>query len=185
MTTPVPAPGGRATGTFTYSGDPTTSDADAVRFLIGDTNAGAYFLNDAEIQFLLTRSATMDSSAGGQPSVMVAAGAAAEAIAAQLSREVSYSADGVSVSADTLANKFYELAEKIRTLQNRSDIVAGPDSAGLLVSEGYDSSIRPLVWAVGLHDNYLAGRQDFGGQLPAAQNWIGWNEYAWPGSVAP
>jgi hypothetical protein len=165
-------------GAFSYSGDPSSSDLDAVRFLCGDTNKDAYFLSDAEIRYLLEFSAAMDSS-HNEVNVPAAAGAAAESIAAQLSREVSYSADGVSVSADSLATKFYDMAGKIRTLSRRSDIIAGPDVGGILVAEVYDSSIRPLVWAVGMHDNYLAGQQDYGGtmQPPASWGW-GWGAYA-------
>lgn len=36
-----------------YSGDPSSSDRDAVRFLIGDTDADAEQLTDAEIDYLL------------------------------------------------------------------------------------------------------------------------------------
>ena len=172
--TPLALPGAQAPrsgGPFSYSGDPSTSDLDAVRFLVGDTNPGAYFLNDAEIEFLLVTSGSMDS-AGGTPNVIMAAGAAAEAIAAALSREVTYSADGVSISADTLASKFYTVGEKLRTLGTRSDVVAGPDTGGILVGEVYDDSIRPLVFSVGMHDNYAAGQQDFGGAyLPPARNY--------------
>lgn len=171
------APGAKSSksqGTFTYTGDPSNSDLDAVRFLVGDTDPSAYFLNDAEIGYLIGLSASLDSS-NAEVNVSAAAGAAAEAIAAELSREVSYSADGVSVSADTLANKYYSVAEKIRTLSRRSDVTAAPDVGGLLVGEVYDPSIRPLVFAVGMHDNYLGGQQDFGGAYlpPGSAEWYG------------
>lgn len=164
--TPSAAASGRSTGSFSYSGDPSTSDADAVRFLIGDTDPDSYLLNDAEIVYLL---AVAEASGNTNP-ILQAAGAAAEAIAAALSREISYSADGVSVSGDTLASKFYTVGEKIRTIGLRGDVVAGPDVGGILVAESYDSTIRPLTFAVGMHDNYLAGQQDFGGQ---------WSPYWW------
>lgn len=171
------APGGRSglalpggQGTYSYSGDPANSDLDAVRFLIGDTNPGAYILSDEEINWLLALSEANDPN--GKANVTQAAGAAAEAIAAELSREVSYSADGVSISADTLAAKFYTVAEKIRTLGLRSDVVAAPDVGGIIYGETYDDSLRPLVFSVGMHDNYLAGQQDFGGAyLPTAKDY--------------
>jgi hypothetical protein len=165
MTRAISATGPRSVGTFTYSGDPSSSDLDAVRFLTGDTNEAAYFLSDEEINFTLAEF-TPD---GGTANVPEAAGAAAEAIAAKLSREITYSADGVSVSADTLAAKFYTVAEKIRTLGLRSDVVAGPDYPGsgspgdVMFAEAYDDSLRPLVFSVGMHDNYRGGQQDFGG----------------------
>ena len=86
---------------FTYSGDPANSDADTVRFLLGDTDPSAFFLNDSEIAFLLS---TVHSIGLSNP-VLQAAAAGAEAIASKLSREITYSADGVSVSADTLVRE--------------------------------------------------------------------------------
>ena len=153
-------------GTFSYTGDPSTSEEDAVRFLVGDTDPNSYFLNDAEIKFLLDSA----HSIGVSNPVLMAAGTAAESIAAKLAREISYSADGVSVSGDTLASKFYTVAEKIRTLSLRSDVAAAPSVGGILVGEVYDPSIRPLTFAAGMHDNYLAGQQDFGGV---------WEPYYW------
>lgn len=169
---------GRATGTFTYSGNPSSSPLDAVRFLVGDTNPAAYFLTDDEISFLITE---FTPPPPAQPNVPEAAGAAAEAIAAELSREVTYSADGVSVSADTLAAKFYTVAEKIRTLGLRSDVVAGPDfgwggPGGAMFAETYDASLRPLTFSVGMHDNYRAGQQDF---PPPGAFYGYWGEYYW------
>ena len=40
---------------FSYSGDPTTSDLDAVRFLIQDTTTPNEFLQNEEINFLLAQ----------------------------------------------------------------------------------------------------------------------------------
>jgi hypothetical protein len=163
------ASGRLSAGTFSYSGDPSASDVDAVRFLIGDVDASAFFLSDAEINFTLLE--YFDHS-WNRPNLLAAAGACAESIAAQLSREVSYSADGVSVSGDTLAAKYFTVAEKIRTLGLRTNIVAGPDFGydGLLFADGYDPGLRPLVFGVGMHDNFRAGRQD-GLWFPAIGYW--------------
>ena len=173
----VPAPrqaaAGRSAGSFTYSGDPSSSDQDTVRFLVGDTDPAGFLLNDDEIQFLIDTAKTI----GLSNPLLQAAAAGAEAIASKLSREISYSADGVSVSGDTLAAKFYTVAEKIRTLGLRSDVAAAPLVGGILVGEYYDPSIRPLTFAVGMHDNYLAGQQDFGG------SWTGYSWYT-PGTMA-
>jgi hypothetical protein len=40
---------------FTYSGDPSASSRDAVRFLLGDTTESNAQLSDAEIEWLLTK----------------------------------------------------------------------------------------------------------------------------------
>lgn len=41
---------------FTYSGDPSASELDAVRFAIGDTVAVAALLQDEEIEFIISNS---------------------------------------------------------------------------------------------------------------------------------
>lgn len=38
---------------FTYSGDPTASPLDRLRFTLGDTNPGAVLLQDAEYQYII------------------------------------------------------------------------------------------------------------------------------------
>ncbi len=40
---------------FSYTGDPTTSALDQVRFLIGDTNASAALMEDEEIAYLVAQ----------------------------------------------------------------------------------------------------------------------------------
>ena len=40
---------------WTYSGDPATSDKDAVRFLTGDTDAGDQLASDEEIAYALSQ----------------------------------------------------------------------------------------------------------------------------------
>ena len=39
---------------FTYSGDPTTSTRNAVRFLLNDTDSGDVLFTDAELDYLIT-----------------------------------------------------------------------------------------------------------------------------------
>lgn len=39
---------------FSYSGDPTNSPLDKVRFILGDTDTNAYLLSDEEINYLLS-----------------------------------------------------------------------------------------------------------------------------------
>lgn len=45
---------------FKYSGDPSKSELDAARFLIGDTNEGAPIMQDEEIKYI------MDTYGGGK-----------------------------------------------------------------------------------------------------------------------
>lgn len=39
---------------FTYSGDPSNSEADYIRFALGDTNANVPILQDAEIDYIVS-----------------------------------------------------------------------------------------------------------------------------------
>jgi hypothetical protein len=48
---------------FSYSGDPSASDLDAVRFLIQDTTTPGEFLQDEEITWLLTQEVNIYTSA--------------------------------------------------------------------------------------------------------------------------
>lgn len=93
----------RATN-FTYSGDPSASDKDAVRYLVGDTDEDDPLQSDEEIQYLL-------EIEGG---VYRAAIGSCKAIAALLSRRPDYKAGRITVSNRQRAQDFLDLAEKLR-----------------------------------------------------------------------
>lgn len=65
---------------FTYSGNPSNSDADFIRFMIGDTNAATPILQDAEITYIINSTEGMSTSYR----LAVAFRAAATALAAKL-----------------------------------------------------------------------------------------------------
>ncbi len=50
-------------GTWTYSGDPATSDRDAVRFLVQDTNDEDQLLSDEEVDYLLAQHGDVGATA--------------------------------------------------------------------------------------------------------------------------
>lgn len=74
--------------TWTYGGDPSANDRDAVRFLIGDTDTTDQQLSDEEIAFLLT----------DRGSVAAAAHAAVLALIARLARLVDKSVGDLRLS---------------------------------------------------------------------------------------
>lgn len=88
-----------------YSGNPSSSAADQVRFLIGDTNNAALQLSDAEIAHLL-------ANAGG--SAAWAAPEAAEAVAAKYAHRASYSAGRTSRALAGLADALRKVAAQLR-----------------------------------------------------------------------
>jgi len=147
--------------TFSYSGNPALSLRDAVRFHAQDTLSEDPFLTDEEIDFLIS------SWAHFTDSPIYLASIACENIAAKFTRELSYGADGVSVNAGELQQKYQQLAMQLREMFKTSNIPGAPDVGGIMVGEVYDSSIAPLTFAKGMHDNIEAGQQDYGGTEPA------------------
>lgn len=94
--------------TWSYSGDPSDSDKDTVRFLIGDTDTDDQLLSDEEITFTLTEAG----------SVYQAAHDCAYAIASSFARAASSKSVGdMSISYTDRANAFYALADRMLALQ--------------------------------------------------------------------
>ena len=148
---------------FTYGGDPSNSLLEAVRFYAQDVDSDNAFLSDEEINFVVDQWAEVSD----HPIYLAAA--CCETISAKFAREVSYSADGVSVGTQELQSKYDALATSLRETFKSIDVGGGPDVGGILVGETYDTSIKPLVWAKGMHDNIESGQQDFGGVEEAQQ----------------
>ena len=147
---------------WNYSGDPADSDLDEVRFYLQDTDSNDKLMSDEEIEFLIAQWTPVYGS-----NIMVAA-QAAEVLAAKFAREVSVSADGVSIGANELQQKFEQLALSLRDQYKQFDIGGGPEVYGVMYSEYPDPTIRPTIWAIGMHDNPQAGSQDSQTPTPVA-----------------
>jgi hypothetical protein len=146
---------------WNYSGDPSDSALDEVRFYVQDTDRDDPLISDEEIEFLIARWSPIYGS-----NIMVAS-MVAEAIAAKFAREISYSADGVSVGVNELQTKYDALAASLRDQYKMFDIGSDADYASIMYSDRRDYTIKPTIWAIGMNDNTLAGQQDYGA-LPAA-----------------
>jgi hypothetical protein len=146
--------------TWSYSGDPSTSEKDAIRFYIGDIDDSLQVLSDEDIKFLI------DTWGPKYKSTILTAAVAAEMIANHFAREVSVSADGVSVGSNELQSKYNLLAENLRDLYKIEE-QGSPIIPGLLWDGTYDPSITPLRFGVGFMDNWEAGRQDYGDYDPS------------------
>lgn len=152
---------------FTYSGDPDFNQKDKVRFYLQDTDAADPLLSDQEINHLLNKWMPIWDS-----EVFIAA-IGAEIIAARFAREISYSADGVSVGANELQQKYNDLALSLRDMYKNENAGGGPDVGGILWEDTYDPTLAPLSFWRGMHDNVRAGQQDFGGgAVPPPNPWI-------------
>lgn len=142
--------------TWSYSGDPSESEVDEIRFLIGDTDTSDQLIQDEEIQFLYDQWYPVHGT------TFYVASIACETIAAKLAREISYSADGVSVSLSELQAKFKAQAETLR--QQHKDLLVGgaPDVGGISAYGEPDMGLAPFIFGTGMGDNLEAGRQDYG-----------------------
>ena len=142
---------------WTYSGDPATSEKDEVRFYLQDTDSGFPLLQDEEIQWLI------DEWMPKYDSLIYVASVGAATVSRKFAGMVAVSADGVSVQTGDLAQRYRDLALELREQHKAAQVGAEINIDNVLVGRGYDHSIRPLRFAVGLHDNPEAGVQDYGG----------------------
>lgn len=88
---------------MTYSGDPSASTLDEVRFLIGDTNNSAERLTDEEITYLIGK--------WGDP--MKAAHAAAMQLASTYAGRMNKSIGQTRLEYSTLFNQYVSLAKEL------------------------------------------------------------------------
>jgi len=142
---------------WTYSGDPATSDRDAVRFWVGDVDTTRELLSDQEIDFLLT---------SPYDSVLLVAAQCAEVLAGRYAGEVSVSTDGTSVATSELQNKYEQLATSLRDQYKESGAGLPFDSSSMW-PDAHDPSIKPLNFGVGFMDNAWAGSQSYGDYHPS------------------
>lgn len=135
------------------------TDKDVVRFLLQDTNAAGddeWFVQDEEIVYMITQWKDRYGTLEYVASVI------ADVIAARYAREVSYSADGVSIGLGAVGQQFRDLAASLRE-QHKSSLVGGfPDVGGVSPYEGPLPGVRPFAFGTGMHDDLSAGRQDYG-----------------------
>ncbi len=109
--------------TWTYSGDPSTSTKDQVRFLIGDTQSSDPILQDAEINWLLTENATP----------FYAAVEAANGIAAYYARKADKAVGDLKISASQQHKQYLDLAVRLRRRALTETVT--PYAGGISVSD--------------------------------------------------
>lgn len=146
---------------WSYSGNPASSDRDAVRFYIGDTDSTRPMLSNEDIDFVNSEWLPKYGS------LLLTASQCCEVISGAFAREVTVSADGVSVAVSELQQKFNMLAESLRD-QWKIEQAGLPIVSGVLFDPFRDPTIKPLRFGVGFNDNYEAGRQDYGDYDPGS-----------------
>lgn len=132
-------------GSWTYSGDPSDSDLDAVRFLVGDTNEDDKQLSNEELEYLIAQN--------GAPA------RAASAAAGELGRRFAGLATRVWVGdlhIEYLDRSDAYLALAARLLVTGGAKLAMPFAGGISKSNreshlANDDEVKP-AFTIGLHD---------------------------------
>lgn len=139
-----------------YSGNPSTSPTDAIRFWLQDTDVpDNALLQDEEIQYFTTLLAPLN---GADPQIV--ASYCATVIAGRYAGEVSITADGVTYSGDQLQQKYTTLASTLLSQYNQLRALSGaPYVGGIERGDWPDPSLRPKNFELGMDDNFRAGRQ--------------------------
>lgn len=136
---------------------PTASSKDQIRFWVQDTDPSFQKVTDEEIEFLFSR-----NQGQPEPELLTAAGVA-ERLAARYTGEVNVSADGISVSVGELKDRYDQLALSLREeWKNLTQSTPGDTDYDGFSYETFngDVSVPPLMFSIGMHDNYEAGPQD-------------------------
>lgn len=130
---------------WTYSGDPSNSQRDAVRFLIGDTDTDDQLLNDDEVTYFITTHGTTNR----------AASEAARAVAAKFARLMNRSIGGLSADFGAKYRQYMELATNLIGKEETEPV--SPFISGFKKDqkETYmdDSNREPIFGRKGVHDN--------------------------------
>lgn len=150
---------------FTYSGDPSSSPNDELRFLLQDTSPAMPLLSDTEVQYLLDRWLPLTGS------VTYAASVGASIVSRKFAGVVSVSADGVTVNVADLSKRYADLAMALRAEATAGSVGGAVDLSNIMVGSQLDDDIAPLVFGIGMHDNSEAGQQDYGGTLVPVIEW--------------
>lgn len=129
-----------------YSGDPATSDKDAIRFYIGDT-VDPFLFQDEEIDFLVT-------SEGGAPQAAIRA---LFSLATRFAQQADKQVGDLKISYGARATTFLAMAKELR----KRMIVPVPWVSGISISEKF--SVETDIDRVPSH--VRLGQDDYSGPL--------------------
>ena len=118
--------------TWTYSGDPSDSARDAIRFLCGDTDSTEELLSDEEIAWVNTEAS---GSATSTDSLYDAAYRCCLTIASKLAREADKQIGDLSVKLSQRAQAYRDQANTLQELVAREGGVPIPYAGGITISD--------------------------------------------------
>jgi hypothetical protein len=124
---------------WSYSGNPSGSSLDAVRFLIGDTVASAPRVSDEEINFNISMAPS---------SIYLAAAYAADGVAARSASSVDKSVGDLRLSYSQQATAFRDLANSLRrraTLNMVQVYVGGISVSDKALNDGDGDVVQPGI----------------------------------------
>jgi hypothetical protein len=148
--------------TWSYSGDPSASDLDEVRFYCGDTNSARELLQNEEINFTITEHSNL----------RLAAAVCCDAIAAKFAREADQKVGDISKSLSQVSKSYFALAEKLRReVGKRAAPVFPAASKDWKQDQREDTDLVQPTFSVGLGDNLWVVQ--INDQLDRV-NWYGW-----------
>lgn len=142
---------------WTYTGDPSSSEKDAVRFLLQDTDADRPLMTDEEIAWVISEADPIwDSN-------YATAALCADILVAKFAAMGTISADGVSISVADLGTRYANLAISLRKTYSRiAGATGGPVALGIDLFEIPDFSVKAGSFGLGFMDNFRGGRNDYG-----------------------
>lgn len=113
--------------TWTYTGNPSDSTKDSVRFLIGDTDTTEQLVTDEEIAFSLLQT---------DDDIYKASIVIARSIVAKFARLVDTSIDSVRVANSQKVKQYTDLIAQLNLMADSiSNSLAGPEITGISQSE--------------------------------------------------
>ena len=138
---------------WSYSGDPTSSSKDTVRFLVGDTVSTAPRISDEEIAFNISMAPS---------SIFLAAAYSADGIAARSASSVDKSVGDLSLSYSQQASAFRDLATALRRRATLSIVpiyVGGISASDKALNDGDGDTVQPGIKIGGMNisDSFSGG----------------------------
>lgn len=118
--------------TWTYSGNPSATAKDAIRFLIGDTDTNDQLLSDEEIAWVNTEASGTSTSTSD---LYDAAYRCCVTIASKLARQADKSIGDLSVKLSQKADGYLKQADALKQLSMRSSGVPVPYAGGITISD--------------------------------------------------
>ena len=111
---------------WTYSGDPSTSSRDEIRFLVGDTDSTDQLIENEEIDYVLVVHADPGASQNNYTAASVVAGA----IAAKYAKKMNKSVGGLSLPWQQRFESYQRLAQELSAMAKHGPTGKRPQSLG-------------------------------------------------------